>query len=187
MDKELCKKMVEGATYWDEAATKAITAATQELAKAIESGNPACKKSYKETEEKFFLGPFNDLGPPAFASGGTGSWPVFSPSDDLGPPAFAPGGTGSWPGLMESLETVGTIREGDKVGSLDLKLAAALTSLDDCTKALKGEPDASPAKILNHSVEEAIRVCLAVSSSKVAASSSKSANSNASPSFSLIS
>nr|GMD78831.1 uncharacterized protein LOC109179521 isoform X1 [Ipomoea batatas] len=141
MDKELCKKMVEGATYWDEAATKAITAATQELAKAIESGNPACKKSYKETEEN----------------------------------------------LMESLETVGTIREGDKVGSLDLKLAAALTSLDDCTKALKGEPDASPAKILNHSVEEAIRVCLAVSSSKVAASSSKSANSNASPSFSLIS
>nr|GMD80092.1 uncharacterized protein LOC109179521 isoform X1 [Ipomoea batatas] len=141
MDKELCKKMVEGATYWDEAATKTITAATQELAKAIESGNPACKKSYKETEEN----------------------------------------------LMESLETVGTIREGDKVGSLDLKLAAALTSLDDCTKALKGEPDASPAKILNHSVEEAIRVCLAVSSSKVAASSSKSANSNASPSFTLIS
>nr|GLL45236.1 uncharacterized protein LOC109179521 isoform X1 [Ipomoea trifida] len=133
MDKELCKKMVEGATYWDEAATKAITAATQDLAKAMESGNPACKN------------------------------------------------------LMESLETVGTIREGDKVGSLDLKLAAALTSLDDCTKALKGEPDASAAKILNHSVEEAIRVCLAVSSSKVAASSSKSANSNASPSFSLIS
>ncbi|XP_031129573.1 uncharacterized protein LOC116031490 [Ipomoea triloba] len=69
--------------------------------------------------------------------------------------------------LKESMET---IKSGNKDGSLNFQISAALTSLEDCTNALKDlKEDGAAAEKLNHGVEQAIRVCLAVDTSKSAA------------------
>ncbi|VFQ97675.1 unnamed protein product [Cuscuta campestris] len=62
--------------------------------------------------------------------------------------------------LYESLRLV---RNGEKTGSLNFKLSAALTSLEDCTNAFSDfNLDMSGVEALNSNVENAIRVCLAV-------------------------
>ncbi|XP_019184577.1 PREDICTED: uncharacterized protein LOC109179521 isoform X2 [Ipomoea nil] len=47
----LCVTTVKGAQSWDEAITKALILSQNQLAKASKSGNPACKKYYKDTKE----------------------------------------------------------------------------------------------------------------------------------------
>ncbi|RAL50190.1 hypothetical protein DM860_007864 [Cuscuta australis] len=62
--------------------------------------------------------------------------------------------------LEEGMELV---KKGDKTGSLNFKLSAALTSLEDCTNAFQDfNLEISNIKALNNNVENAIRVCLAV-------------------------
>ncbi|XP_019184581.1 PREDICTED: uncharacterized protein LOC109179531 [Ipomoea nil] len=69
--------------------------------------------------------------------------------------------------LKESMETA---KKGNEDGKLNFQLSAALTSLEDCTNALKDlKEDASAATTLNHGVEQAIRICLAVDTSKSSA------------------
>ncbi|XP_019184582.1 PREDICTED: uncharacterized protein LOC109179532 [Ipomoea nil] len=59
-----------------------------------------------------------------------------------------------------------TAKHGNKDGDLNFQLSAALTSLEDCTNALKDlKEDASAATKLNHGVEQAIRICLAIDTS----------------------
>nr|GMD78832.1 uncharacterized protein LOC109179497 [Ipomoea batatas] len=52
VDKALCEKTVKGAKTWDDAITKAITAATTQLTKASKSADPKCKTFYKTADEK---------------------------------------------------------------------------------------------------------------------------------------
>ncbi|XP_019184578.1 PREDICTED: uncharacterized protein LOC109179527 [Ipomoea nil] len=120
LDKPRCEKMAKGATNWDEAITKVINEALNVVAKASTSGGPACKESYKHTEDK----------------------------------------------LKECLKTA---RDGNKDGTLNFEISAALTSVTGCTKALKGKKeDVAAAMKLNEDVEQAVRVCLAVDASKSA-------------------
>nr|GMD80091.1 uncharacterized protein LOC109179531 [Ipomoea batatas] len=117
LNKPVCENMVKGSANWDEAITKAITAAMTEVAKASKSGHPECKQAYKDTE-----------------------------SD-----------------MKESMEAVSS---GSK-RSLNIKLSAALTSLEDCTNVLKElKQDVAAATTLNDGVDQAIRACLAVDKSK---------------------
>ncbi|CAH9076272.1 unnamed protein product [Cuscuta epithymum] len=138
MNKKLCEETVKGATDWNQAITKAVTTALNQIEK-VDHGQ--VKTSIHQTKSASVGSAVDRMCTEAYAN-----------AKDL---------------LQESLDL---IKNGDKTFSLNYKLSAALTSLEDCDNAFDDfKVDVASVQALNNDIGQAIRVCLAVDKSKSAA------------------